>query len=232
MNDKVRQVISRLTYRKVPFLILYESALVVYFYFSTNPYQRQDVITYGWFFGLGFLFLVPLAIFEKRKVLPLPYAKSMPKYDYFVAGALCFIGTLGFVKIASLLLSYRWIPFQLDQFNPVTWFTIAWNFQFGIIEESMKMALTNFFGIPALFTHRTRLKNLWIFFAGTVSVVFWAYIHLLTGAYIGPNAFSEFLIACVVGMILLTVTIWKRNYLPAVIVHGIYDIGVVFGYWI
>lgn len=231
MRKRIRSFISKLTYRKIPILILYELALVVYLYFSPNPYQRYDLTANAWFFGLGFLFLCSLAFFEKRKGLPLPYAESMSKSDYFVTGAVGFIGTLVMVDVIILLTAYGSFSFRLSPFDPANWFTVVWDFQFGIVEESLKMGLTNVFGIPALWMRPRIARNIWVLFAGTVSVAIWAYTHILTGSYYGVYASANMLVAFLIGMILLAITIWKRNFLPAVIVHGIYDVGVALGYW-
>jgi hypothetical protein len=231
VNHRIKQITSKLTYRKVPFLILYEIALVAYLYFSVEPYQRQVLISNAWLFGLGFLFLVPLAFFEKRKGLPLPYVEPMSKIEYSVAVGIAFFGVFEVAKVALWLVHCGLFSYQLSPFNPANWFTIEWNFQFGIVEESMKMCLTNVFGVPALWMRQAKAKNVWIFFAGTVSVVIWGYTHILTGSYAGPYAFTDFLIACLIGIVLLAVTLWKRNYLPAVLAHAIFDAGGALGYW-
>lgn len=230
MNPRIKAAWSRLTYRKIPILISYQVALVIYLCFSPNPYQRQAIMANAWFFALSFLFLIPLAFFEKRKGLPLPYVEPMSKYDYFVAGSFCFIG------LALVLMAFRWLsiqglfPFALSPLNPSNWFTVVWEFQFGIVEESFKMGMTNLFGLPALWMRGKMARKSWVFFAGTISIVLWAYSHILTRAYFGAYALPSLLVAAVIGIVFLSVTIWKRNYLPAVLIHGIYDVALALGY--
>jgi len=224
----IRRIASRLTYRKVPFLVLYELALVTYLYFSPNPYQKNELLSNAWFFELGFLFLIPLAFLEKRKGLPLPYAEPMSKYNYFVAGGIGFIGMMFIVRICVLLMSYGLFPYGLSPFDPANWFTVAWGCQAGVMEESLKIGLTNLLGVPALRMRQAKARTIWVFFAGTISVFTWAYVHILTASF----TFGEFLMACLVGLVLFTITLWKRNYLPAVVVHGIYDVGATLGYWV
>jgi len=230
MNSRIEAAWSRLTYRKVPFLILYEVALVAYLCFSPNPYQRQAIAGNAWFFALSFLFLIPLAFFERRRGLPLPYVESMSLYDYFVAGGLCFIGLVLVLMVFRWLLVQGLFPFALTPLNPSNWFTVAWEFQFGIVEESFKMGMTNLFGLPALWMRGKVARKVWVFFAGTISIVLWAYSHILTRAYFGPYALPSLMVAGVIGIVFLTVTIWKRNYLPAILVHGIYDVALALGY--
>ena len=232
MYSKTKQMLSRFTYRKVPFLILYEVTLVVGMLLSPNPNNRMTIESDAGFYGLGLLFLFLLALVEKRKGLPLPFAESISKTGYAVAAVIAFFGSLLVVELLAKLLMGSVPYFHLGPFDPTKWFTYIWYFQFGIVEESMKIGLTNIFGIPALRTRERKWKNLVISAAGIVSAVLWAYSHILSRAFYGTYAFEKFLIACAFGIVVFAVTFWKRNYLPAVAAHGIYDIGVTLGYWI
>jgi hypothetical protein len=138
------------------------------------------------------------------------------------------LGLMLVVRICVSLMYYGLFPFGLNPLSPANWFTVAWGLQAGVIEESLKIGLTNVLGVPALRVRQVKARTIWVSLAGTISVFIWAYSHILTASY----TLGEFLIACLVGVVLVAITVWKGNYLPAVVVHGIYDIGVSLGYWI
>jgi len=227
VDIRIRQIASKLTYRKVPFLLLYEVLLVSGMWFSPNPYRKLDITSNSWFFGVGFIFLAFLAILEKRKGLPLPIVQPISKSYYLLTTLTALFGSLFIAKLFALLVVSGRLSFQLSPFEPSNWFTIAWNFQFGVVEESFKVGLTNVFGIPTLRMRCSEARNVWICFAGATSVVIWVYWHFLTHAY---TTTYEFVTACSIGLFWFAIILWKKNYLPAVLSHGIFDVAHALGY--
>ena len=230
----IRPIVSMLTYRKIPLLIAYELLVVMRLYFSNPTAFKMTLYIDGWLFGLGFLSLAFLAFFEKRKGIPLPYAEPMSKSNYLITTLVCLFSIQAMLRVSEWLMATRLVPGSISMapFSNIITFieTIQWQFQFAVVEESFKMALTNVFGIPSLLMQSKTLRTIWVFGAGTVSVFIWTYLHILMGAFSGEHMLLNFLLAFIGGMIFLTITMWKKNYLPAVLIHGIHNVALTFGY--
>jgi hypothetical protein len=93
----------------------------------------------------------------------------------------------------------------------------------GITEESIKVALTNVltaaFQRTSIVKRSKLLSKAVLVIVGSVSVAFWAWLHIVVRA----NSIGFSVIAFIVGMVYFGLVLMCKNYLPTVLAHAFYD---------
>jgi hypothetical protein len=217
----IRVLLKRATHRKMPYLILCEALSMAWLYLNSGGF----LIVNWWFFALGIGSLILLAILERRTRLPFPFMNDVDGTGLFAVFGMA----LGATFVISLVMPQL---YQHMHIEPLVFFSfpnIVSGMIAGITEESFKVALTN----AAILSLRKIsvagkskiLDKAILYIVGTVSVAFWAWLHIqLRSSSVGFGV-----TAFIVGMVYFGLVLMCKNYLPTVLAHAVYDwIPVVF----
>jgi len=201
------------TRRVMPCVFLCEAATTLWVWVNIPSLVTDNC----WFFASGLGSVAILALLETRQKLPLPFVNHLPMKDCLCIFGISFLAAFtarvlglsvqAFPEIASLAhLSCR----------------IAFDVNVGITEESGKIVLTNGAALALrrmLGDARWNMLGRFIVLAtGSGAVVLWVWMHPLRSYGVG-----YFVSLLVSGIAYFLLIFWKRNYLPIVATHALYD---------
>jgi hypothetical protein len=217
MNKKsLTAFAKRITRLKIPILMGYEIFFILYLWFRF----RATFYYIDWFIAIGVGSLTILLLLELIGKIPLPFVEPISKTNYgllFAIPLCCFLILALIANILTPLFPHlQYLTLQLPStFNIVVYIDV------GIVEDSMKVALTNLLSWPVRkFDKGNPKKTLTVVASGLISVSIWTYMHFVTRRYGTFDLAAVFLS----GILVFVIIFKKRNFVPTMLAHVVYDI--------
>lgn len=197
-------------------MIVYEIFFILYLWFTF----RAEFYYVDWFIAMGVGSLTILLALERMKSIPFPFVEPLSKTNYgllFAIPLACF--TL-FGLIARILMMFfpnlQYLTFQLPSTLNIVVYTDV-----GIVEDSMKVALTNLLSWPVRkLDKRNPKRTLTVVVSGLISISVWTYMHFVTRRYGTFELAAVFLS----GIVVFVIVFKRRNFIPTMLAHVVYDI--------